>query len=189
MIDRSPWLRAPRARLGTGMLELIFAIALLLVGLLGYSRALAETAELEDQYRETAIATDAARTVLEAINAAPFDEVYARFNSDTADNAGLSGPAPGNLFHVDGLRLVPGDADGNQGEIVFPTQDSGGALELREDLNLPDLGMPRDLNFDGNVDGNDHAGDYRLLPVLVRIQWQGGGRQRQLEIRSIVGVR
>ncbi len=171
------------------MLELIFAIAVLLIGLLGYSRTLAESAELEDLNRETAIATGAARQVVEAIYGAPFDEAYARYNSEPADDAALSGPAPGNLFAVDGLELVPGDADGNQGEILFPTQPGGGGLELREDLNQGELGMPRDLDLDGVVDGNDHSLDYQLLPVLVRIQWQGAGRQREFEVRTLVGVR
>jgi hypothetical protein len=167
------------------MVELLFAIAVILVGLLGYSRTLAETAELEDLNRETAIATDAAREIVEAINGAPFEEVFARFNSDTGDDAALTGPAPGNLFEVDGLALVPGDADGNHGEIFFPTQGT----ELREDVVLAELGMPRDLTFDGVIDGNDHAADYALLPVRVRIQWQSAGRDREFEIRTLVGVR
>jgi hypothetical protein len=185
MIYRSRRLRAARSRLGTGMLELLFAIAVILVGLLGYSRTLAETAELEDANRETAIATDAAREVVEALNGAPFEELFARFNADTGDDGALTGPAPGNLFTVDGLALVPGDADGNHGEIFFPTQ----GLELREDVVLEELGMPRDLDFDGIVDGNDHATDYALLPVRVVIQWQSAGRQREFEIRTLVGAR
>ena len=189
MIDRSPRLRAARSRLGTGMVELLFAIAVILVGLLGYSRTLAETAELEDLNRETAIATDAARQVVEAINGSPFDEVFARFNSDTGDDGALTGPAPGNLFEVEGLALVPGDADGNHGEIIFPSQAGAGSLELREDVVLTELGMPRDLNFDGAIDGNDHAADYALLPVRVLIQWQSAGREREFEIRTLVGVR
>ncbi len=181
---------SPNAKRGTGMLELVFAIAVVLIGLLGYSRALVESAELEDLNRETALATEAARRMVEGLYGTPFGEVYARFNADPGDDGLASGPAPGNLFAVAGLGLRAGDADGNQGEIIFPTQpDGAGSIELREDLQEPALGMPLDLNLDGVVDGNDHSLDYRVLPVLVRIEWESGARQREFEVRTFVGVR
>ncbi len=172
------------------MLELVFAIAVLLIGLLGYSRTLVESAELEDLNRETALATEAARRVVESLYGTPFAELYARFNGEPGDDGLATGPAPGHLFAVAGLGLRAGDADGNQGEVIFPTQLNGaGAIELREDLQEPGLGMPLDLNLDGVVDGNDHSLDYRVLPVCVRIEWQSGAREREFEVRTFVGAR
>jgi hypothetical protein len=44
--------------------------------------------------------------------------------------------------------------------------------QLREDVDEPKLGMPQDLDGNGVVDGNNHATDYKLLPVLVRVRWR-----------------
>ena len=68
------------------------------------------------------------------------------------------------------------------GEILFPLI----ATELREDLVDEELDMPLDLNMDGVIDAADHANDYVLLPVLVRIEWQSGFRERELEVRTFI---
>jgi hypothetical protein len=57
---------------------------------------------------------------------------------------------------------------------------------LREDVNLPELGMPRDLNGDGAVDAGNHSTDYRLLPVIVRVRWQGAGGPSQFELKTML---
>ncbi len=75
------------------------------------------------------------------------------------------------------------------GKIVLPEFDAGSGVELREDLDLPELGMPRDLNGDGIVDSADHSADYRLLPVLLRLEWRGQSGHRQSEVRTILAHR
>ncbi len=77
-------------------------------------------------------------------------------------------------FDVTGLGAVADDADGLVGEILFPSV--GG--ELREDVVDASLGMPRDLNGDGAIDALNHADDYIILPITIRIRWMGvSGRQ------------
>ena len=49
--------------------------------------------------------------------------------------------------------------------------------------------MPRDLDGDNGVDGFDHEGDYRLLPVLLRLEWQGRSGTRRAEIRTMLADR
>jgi len=39
------------------------------------------------------------------------------------------------------------------------------------------------------VDDLDHSGDYRILPVLVRVTWQDGRDERELEVTTILGAR
>ena len=82
--------------------------------------------------------------------------------------------APGGSFDVQGLRPLLDDPDGAVGAIVFPTMVEAGDLQLREDVALPELGMPRDLNGDG-VDALDHSDDYLVLPVSLEIEWLGSG--------------
>jgi hypothetical protein len=72
------------------------------------------------------------------------------------------------------------------GEIVFPLA----AGELREDLDEPRMGMPRDLTGEGDIDNLDHSLDYRLLPVLVRLRWLGAGGHAKFELLTVIkGVR
>jgi len=35
------------------------------------------------------------------------------------------------------------------------------------------LGMPRDLDGDTLVDAANHATNYRILPVHLRVEWKG----------------
>lgn len=177
--------QAGRTRVGSTTLELVFAIAVLLVGLLGYSRSLVGSVELGQKNRDTAVATEAARAAIEGFYGTAFDDVFSSFNADPTDDPGGIGTAPGNTFTVQGLDLRFNDADGMHGEIFFPIN----AGALREDLNDDSLGTPRDLNLDGAVDAADHAGDYRLLPVLVRVEWRSGERNRQIEVRTLLAQR
>jgi hypothetical protein len=86
---------------------------------------------------------------------------------------------------VKGLQVPDGDAIGSVGEIVFPTIGT----QLREDVVDPELGMPRDLNGDGIIDSADHAGDYKLLPVLLRLHWKGVGVKRSVVVRTLLADR
>jgi hypothetical protein len=84
------------------------------------------------------------------------------------------------------LQAVAGDPDGFPGEIVFPITLVGGVPQLREDVVNAKLGMPRDLNGDGVVDANNHAGNYQLLPVLVRVRWRGVGGNGLVELPTML---
>jgi prepilin-type N-terminal cleavage/methylation domain-containing protein len=184
-----------RARLGSSraggftLLELMLAMTVLAVAFVAISRAMVGAMSLNRVNRESAIVQDGMREMIETLQgAAPFGEIFIRYNSDPGDDP-LLGLSPGDGFAVSGLDPVTGDPDGLVGEIVFPTLQTGMGLELREDLPLPELGLPRDLDGDGDVDNEDHAGDYRLLPVIVRLRWQVGNGERVAEVRTILADR
>ena len=64
----------------------------------------------------------------------------------------------------------------------------GWPWQLHEDMDLPALGFPRDLNGDGAIDGADHAGDYSILPVQVVVRWRAaGGDAEYRATTSLVG--
>lgn len=159
------------------MLEIAIAVTVLAVGLGSAVYSLLTASALERSTREQALALQAAETCLESLQATNFPETFLRFNGTAADDP-ADGDSPGNDFDVVGLSAWPGDPDGLPGEISFP----GDGVELLENVAMPELGMPRDLTLDDPpaIDADDHADDYRVLPVLVRVRWAGARGNREL---------
>jgi hypothetical protein len=162
------------------------AVTILLFGLLGFTHSILRAVATNESTRESAIAGEAARQMLETLQAAEFDEVFRLYNQVAGDDPDGPGTAPGSGFAVPGLEPVDGDPDGLVGEILFPASDAVPGM-LREDLVSAPLGMPRDLDGDGNVDGFDHSTDYRILPVVVRLTWRGTNGVTRAQFRTLLG--
>ena len=175
---------SPGAEWGATMIDTIVAIGILAVVITGFFAVMASNIKLDAANRETALATASANQVLERMEGVPISEVYALFNESTADDPPGGEQVPGHLFEVAGLSTAGGENMAT-GEIVFPTSPLDGLL--REDSQIPVLGLPMDLNADGTIDGKDHAGDYALLPVLIRLSWQGATGPRTFEVHTILG--
>lgn len=175
-----------RGRSGFSLLEVAVAACVLAIALSGLIGALVTTAKLHRVSAETALAHRAAVEALEDLQGVPFDELFRIYNASTDDDAGLSVAARGADFDVPGLDAALGDADGLCGEIEFPALANGTAAELREDFADARLGMPRDLDRDGAIDGADHAGDYELLPVRVRVRWRGVSGAREVVMETVL---
>lgn len=163
---------------GFSIVEVLLVLTILTVGIGMFAGTLGSIMGLGPSLRESARATEAARSLIESLRGQNFNELWALYNADPADDPAGAGTGPGQAFDVVGLSPVPGDADGRVGIVVFP--ESGG--ELREDVADDRLGLPRDLNNDGAVDALDHAGDYRVLPLVVRVEWRGKGPARRIEL-------
>lgn len=170
---------------GFTLIEVMIAIAMVAIGLSTYVVSIALASVTSEVNRQSALAIRAGQQQMEQLKGADFATVFASFNWVPADDPGVPGSAPGASFDVDGLDPIDGDPDGRVGEISFPV--TAGALGvLREDLALSALGMPLDLDGDGVVDASDHSGDYRLLPVRVRLQWRGRAGTSRLEFKTIL---
>ena len=166
------------------------ASVVMVVSILALSQSTISSMRLAETNRESALAVAFLRQAVEDLQAQDFDDIYALYNTDPADDPDGAGTAPGANFAVEGLSAQDGDADGMVGEIEFPTlTDAFGDLQLREDVVDADLGMPADLNGDGVVDDLNHAADYELLPVRVRLSWTGTNGPRTIEIATLVGDR
>ena len=56
---------------------------------------------------------------------------------------------------------------------------------LRENRNLPEFGLPADLNADGKITGGSRSNDYVILPVRARVRWTGtSGQTGEVSITS-----
>jgi len=160
------------------MLELLIVMTVLTMAVGMFSTTLISTARQSRMKREMAIAAEAGRRTMELMRSRPAVELFALYNANPADDPGGAGTAPGCNFVVEGLEARDGDADGCAGRILMP---SAGEL-LREDVVDAKLGMPRDLNGDEQIDGLNHAADYVLLPVHVRIEWKGVAGDSALDL-------
>lgn len=165
-----------RRRAGFTLVDVVAAMFILLVAIGGFFGAITSSLQLSDTVDEVAIADEALTQFVERLDWIDFEDRFAVYNADPTDDPGGAGTSPGAHFAVPGLRPRRDDPDGFVGQVIFPTAPSlVGTLELREDVEDQRLGMPRDLNGDGDVDSNDHAEDYTLLPVTIRLEWVGLG--------------
>ncbi|HKE00131.1 MAG TPA: hypothetical protein VKE69_03915 [Planctomycetota bacterium] len=124
----------------------------------------------------------AAEQMQASLAATDFQKVFASYDVESANDPCGPGTAPGGYFAVRGLAAPDGVAESQVGEVVFPTVGSA----LREDVTIPELGMPRDLNGDGTIDSLDHSRDYRILPVLVRVRWKSGDANESVAIPAVL---
>jgi type II secretory pathway pseudopilin PulG len=178
-----------RGRVGMTLLELTIVTSVLVVGFLALSQTIVASMQVTRVNRETALATDALRGTLEALQGdGAFDDLFNQYNDDPLDDVG-AGPAPGSTFDVPGLQVALDDPDGRVGEIVFPATETAAGLELHEGLDAPELGMPRDLNGNGFIELGNVEDAYVLLPVLVRLRWSGHSGVREMEVRTFLADR
>lgn len=184
MRQRGRGRRGSAVRRGNGGFTLIELSVALMVATLAagaIATTLTSSVSLSRSNRERATAHDAAALVLQQIRSETFSEVFARYNATAADDP-AAGVSPGAAFDVLGLRPTTNDADGRVGQVLFP----GDGLELRENLADRWLGTPRDLDGDGAATAGDHAAGYRILPVRVRVSWQGPGGTHNVDLVTVL---
>lgn len=178
--------RRADARSGFSLVEILIATTVLICAVLALSQSTVFSMRLGQTNREGAIAQAALRQALENLQAQDFEDIFALYNTSPADDPGGPSSGPGAGFAVAGLTPLADDEDGLVGRFLLPEVAGAAGPELRETFADAAMGMPRDLDGDTFVDGDDHAGDYQILPVRVRLEWLGKGGPRVLEVRTMV---
>jgi hypothetical protein len=163
------------------MVEVMIAIAIMTLCVSLLSRTISSAAVHTAAKRERAIAVEAAKNVLEDMHNVPFEEIFARYNADPTDDPDGPGTAQGSVIDVPLLTPRTDASGGFVGTVILPSE---GAL-LLENSTVDVLGLPRDLNGDAQIDGEDHAADYIVLPVSVRLEWTGRGGARTFELTTM----
>ncbi len=195
---------AAAERRGTSLIEVLVVLTILAVSVSIFSGMVVTTARQRAINRESAIASEGARRVLETMRNTTFRDIYALYNDRADDDPGGAGSAPGHRFAVDGLQSIGGADDGMVGQIYFvdamvevsgapgsePLSNGGATaafeLPMREDIPNAELGTPRDLNGDSIIDEEDHADDYVLLPVYVELRWDGVVGERRFRLHAML---
>ncbi|HEX5137082.1 MAG TPA: hypothetical protein VFY93_08930 [Planctomycetota bacterium] len=202
--NTSPSVR--RREAAFSIIETLCGMTLMFVGLLSLASSTVTGMTTNETNRESARATCAARQFLESMQVGlAFEDLFAAYTATPVDLSGggslldpITRPlvetatnvfrsASGELkpilsreFEVVGLKPTNEANRASMGEVLFPTAQGEAGLELREDV------AGRDLNGDGVIDSENHAGDYKILPVTVRVTWRGTRGARELELQTIL---
>src|SRR6185436_6831064 len=119
----------------------------------------------------------------ERLQAMSLSEIYATYNTNHADDPGGANTAPGPGFAVRGLDAPVDDPDGLPGRILFP-EKNGVLSELDSE---PQYGWTIDMDRDGLKVSADVSTTYRVLPVVVRVDWRGSGGDGHVEFKTVIG--
>ncbi|MBL8858021.1 MAG: hypothetical protein JNL28_05930 [Planctomycetes bacterium] len=185
-----PGIPRKSVRGGFTIAEVAMAAAVLTIAAGGLLSSIVASMALNRVNNESGLAQAYARRAIERVQSVPFADAFATFNSNPNDDPAGPGTAPGATFEAFGLTAVPPAVGAMAGEIIFPIVQVGGVPQLREDVVDIPLGMPRDLNGDGlPPDALDHSGDYRVLPVRVRVRWRGVSGVRTITIETMLTAR
>ncbi len=172
---------------GLTLIEVLVAFSAVLIALLAFTRVILASMAATTASHEATVAEEGAQRMIETLQDQPFATVFALFNGDPQDDPGGVGTAPGKNFVVADLQVRRNDPDGFAGEVRFPTP-AGAPGVLREDLPDRAFGTPRDLSGEGDIDAQDHAADYGLLPVAVRVEYRlTSGQSGRVELRTLLG--
>ena len=174
--------RSRTARSGITLLEIAFTITILLITIASTSAASVSLSSLRRQNRERSLAHNAASALAERVHSlarTAMDEPgsWARNVVDGVCPPGQLGTS------FDVKELTPLDGMAHVGSITFL------ADETRTDASLGvQLGLPRDLDGDGNATSTDVLATARLIPVVIELRWTGiRGEQRLVHPFYVLG--
>lgn len=148
-------------------------MTVLLVALMAISASTYRSHTLRRHNRERVLAQNAIRSMAERVHARAYGLSTTEENwaAELVELFSASGDI-GNEFDIPGLNAVGALPTGSL-QIVIDETTTDAELGI-------DLGMPRDLNGDGDATDTDVSADAILLPVVVRADWFGVNRETDL---------
>ena len=159
--------RSTRREAGFTVLEAAVAMGMLAVALLSLWGTLVYCSRSNVAAEQKKRAMNAAQAKIEELKSRPFSTLIAEYGP---------GGGIGDSFLV---RSLDDEIEQAEGRIIFYTDET-------DTVTDPTIGLPMDLNGDGDSTDTDVAGNFQLLPVKVSIHWDGVlGRQR-VDLRTIL---
>lgn len=163
----------PSARAGFTLVELSVGVAILTIGTLAMLTTVVASQKLETSNRERLLARMAAQSAVRDVQITARAVATEQGLEDWGTNFQAALAAPNDWLPVDGLQ--PWESLQNVCQVIVVNDETASD----DDLGF-ELGMPRDLNGDGDSEDVAVTGDARLFPVLVRICWETPAGQREL---------
>lgn len=154
-------------RQGLTLIEVVIALVIVAVGLMGIMSALLSVSTLVNSNHDQLVAINIARQKLAEIQNATFQTTFAQYgpNSETGGNFTIS------------------QLENGSGKIIFPVNSSG---KLDETVINENLGMPQDLNGNGNKIDTDVSATYTILPIRIHLQWTSSTGARELDLNTML---
>ncbi len=158
---------------GFTLVEVMIAGCVLTIGLLALSSTSVVIHSLDQANKARGSATSAMHRIMERSKA-----ISARSLADTTDwsnevtSSMRLGGVIGGVFDVPGLDPWRNNPD--IGTILVITDETTTDAELGITL-----GLPRDLNGDGDAADTDVSSNATLLPIIIRARWSGAGGDRE----------
>jgi prepilin-type N-terminal cleavage/methylation domain-containing protein len=175
-ISRDGRRRARRtwARGGFTMVEVSLALTVLVVALVATTASNLRMQALRRNNHDRVAAQNAVQSIAERIQA------IARAGTNDAAGFGLhvtaalsTGGELGATFDVPGLTPVPGSAHVGTIRVIADETATDAAVGA-------ELGLPRDLNGDGDALDPDVSASAHVLPVVVSIRWRSQSGDRAI---------
>lgn len=172
---------------GFSLIEVVVGVAILAIALLGHTASIFSEHRLSKDERARSAALEACEQFMERLRS---DDDWVALYSRCRTLEALAANPGGDAYLLDGRRVFVPQV--YYADFITPRALSSlhvlvdvpqapldaapsGPAVLREDVVDPAFGLPQDLNGDGLLDGEDHAGDYLLLPVVARFRWTHPG--------------
>ena len=156
-----------RREAGFTVLEAAVAMAILAVALLALWGTLVYCTRSNVAAEQKKRAMNAAQGKIEELKSVPFHSLLGEF-----------GPG-GNTGDRFGVESLDDELSGADGRIVFYTDETDTTTD-------PSIGLPMDLNGDGDQTDTDVAGSCLLLPVKITIRWDGVLGSQRVDLRTIL---
>ncbi len=158
--------RSSRAR-GFTMIELAVSMSILLIGIASIVSSTSRMYALRKYNRERTLAQNGLRSTAERIHASAygFSDDSLTWAENLLDVYGPGGSS-GNTFSVKGLNVDVNETSVGTVQIVTDETLSDSDLQCQ-------LGMPRDLNGDGDALDADVTQGAHILPVILDLVWTG----------------
>ncbi|MCA8944453.1 MAG: hypothetical protein KDB80_17960 [Planctomycetes bacterium] len=172
---QNPELRRTDPEAGISLLEVMVAVAVILLGFLALGQTIVTTHALKRTSEERRTVLSALRVVGEELRvmaedaAASDPDTWAQTIVDDLTSA----TRLGTMFSVRGLTPQVGHT--TVGEIRVVTSE----LTTDADLGV-EIGMPRDLDGDGDVNNSNVVSTATMLPMVITLRYRGLGGDRTI---------
>ncbi len=156
-----------RREAGVTLIEAVVSLTILAVALLTLWGSMISGVHTIAAAEERSEALSIAQGKLEELKSRSMDLLIATYGPKGSE---------GDTFPATG---IDDDADRALGRIVFYTDET-------DSQNGSGLGFPMDLNGDGDAKDKDVAAGFTLLPVRIRVTWEGVLGSQFVDVTSIL---
>lgn len=180
---------------GLTLLEVLIAVAVVTVALLALISSVLACLEQTDDDREDMVALSIARDRLETLQTYCDDNfcpnVFVKFGPS---NGGASSTDGGYSMQVSTLPnctcniLFPVDANNHLVDAPLPsTLVPSPTTQFGTPIDLTGV---QPIGNNSGIDASDHSSSYKVLPVIIRVQWDSATRYktRSLEIHAVLSA-